>query len=169
MPSNSTSSPKFKSEIVVSINNGIHTLEVTHNWTLLYLLREILNLTGSKDGCDKGECGSCTVLMNDAPVYACQILAIRTHEKKITTIEGLMTNDRLHPIQKAFIEEDSGQCGYCTPGFVMSAYSLLERNPAPTEEEVRSALIGNLCRCNAYGRIIEGVMTAARGMKEGLK
>ena len=109
---------------------------------------------------------ACTVVVNEQPVYACQMLALQARGKEVVTVEGLANGDALHPIQRAFLEEDAGQCGYCTPGFVMSAYALLRRNPTPTESQIRDALQGNLCRCNAYGRIIRGVMAAADAMKE---
>ena len=157
----------FTSEINLVVNSRRHTLQVAHHWTLLHLLREVLDLTGAKVGCDRGECGACTILMDGLPVYACQLLAIQANGKEVLTIEGLATGSELHFIQKAFLEEDSGQCGYCTPGFIMSTHALLRSNPSPTEQEVRYALLGNLCRCNAYGRIIQGVMTAARAVQEG--
>ena len=134
--------------------------------TLLRLLRDILDLTGAKVGCDRGECGACTVVVNGEPVYSCQMLALQAQGKDVVTVEGLADGEGLHPIQRAFLEEDAGQCGYCTPGFVMSAYALLRRNPSPSEGQIREALQGNLCRCNAYGRIIRGVMAAADAMKE---
>ena len=158
---------QFTSEINLVVNNRRHTLQVAHHWTLLHLLREVLDLTGAKVGCDRGECGACTILMDGLPVYACQLLAIQANGKEVLTIEGLATGSELHFIQKAFLEEDSGQCGYCTPGFIMSTHALLRSSPSPTEQEVRYALLGNLCRCNAYGRIIQGVMKAARAVQEG--
>ena len=140
-------------------------MDAAHHWSLLRLLREVLDLTGAKVGCDRGECGACTVSVDGQPVYACQMLALQARGKEVVTVEGLADEDGLHPVQQAFLEEDAGQCGYCTPGFVMSAYALLLRNASPTEGEIREALAGNLCRCNAYGRIIEGVK-AAVAMKE---
>ena len=148
----------------LTVNGRAHKLDVAHHWTLLWVLRDVLDLTGAKVGCDRGECGACTVAVDGQPVYACQMLALQARGKDVVTVEGL-AEDALHPVQQAFLEEDSGQCGYCTPGFVMAAYALL-RNPSPTEGEIREALAGNLCRCNAYGRIIEGVKAAAEAMKE---
>ena len=154
------------SRVDLMVNNHRHNLVVAHHWTLLRVLREVLGLTGSKRGCDRGECGACTVVINRVPVNSCQILAIQARGKSILTIEGLATNQKLHPIQEAFLKEDSGQCGYCTPGFLMSAYALLQRNPAPTEQDIREALVGNLCRCNAYGRIMSGVVSACSALKK---
>ena len=139
-------------------------MDAAHHWTLLRLLRDVLDLTGAKVGCDRGECGACTVAVDGQPVYACQMLAMQARGKEVVTVEGLASGEGLHPVQQAFLEEDAGQCGYCTPGFVMAAYALLLRNPSPTEGEIREALAGNLCRCNAYGRILEGVKAATGKM-----
>ena len=133
-----------------------------HRWTLLYVLRELLDLTGSKAGCDRGECGSCTVLLAGLPVYACQMLAVQAAARPILTVEGLARDGVLDSIQQAFLDEDGGQCGYCSPGFLMTTKALLESNPDPTEQEIKFALAGNLCRCNAYGRIIAAVKAAAQ-------
>ena len=145
----------------MDVNGSVHDIEVGHHWTLLRVLRESLGLTGAKRGCDRGECGACTVLLDGRPVYACQMLAVQAVGRSITTIEALGESGKLHPIQQAFLDNDGGQCGYCTPGFVISAKALLDATPKPTEEEIRQALSGNLCRCNAYGRIIESVKQAA--------
>ena len=150
----------------LNVNGRVRNVDAEHHWTLLRLLREVLDLTGAKTGCDRGECGACTVVVNGEPVYACQMLALQARGKDVVTVEGMADGEELHPIQRAFLEEDAGQCGYCTPGFVMAAYALLLRNPSPSEEQIREALLGNLCRCNAYGRIIRGVMAAADAMKE---
>ncbi len=154
------------SQISLKVNGRVRKVDVAHHWTLLRALRDALDLTGAKVGCDRGECGACTVAVDGHPVYACQMLALQARDKEVVTVEGLADEDALHPVQQAFLEEDSGQCGYCTPGFVMSAYALLRQNPSPTEGEIRDALAGNLCRCNAYGRIIEGVKAAADAMRE---
>ncbi len=143
------------------MNGEVHKVEVRHHWTLLHVLRNLLDLTGAKRGCDMGECGACTVLLDGKPVYACQMLALQTAGRSIITIEGLGDSSNLHSIQQAFLENDGGQCGYCTPGFVLSAKALLDATPNPDEEQIRQALSGNLCRCNAYGRIIESVKQAA--------
>ena len=149
------------SPVSLTVNGRDHNLEVAHHWTLLDVLREQLDLTGSKRGCDRGECGSCTVLLDGRPVYSCQILALQASGRPIVTIEGLASDGRLDPVQQAFLEQDGGQCGFCTPGFVRSARALLDANPTPTDDEIREALSGNLCRCNAYGRILASVRAAA--------
>ena len=146
----------------IAVNGGSHTLQVEPRWTLLHLLREVMDLTGAKTGCDRGECGACTVLLNGAPVYSCMLLALQAQGAAVTTVEGLGTPEHLNPVQEAFVQEDGAQCGFCTPGFILSAEALLRRSPAPTEEEVRRALAGNLCRCNAYGRILAAVMRASQ-------
>lgn len=153
----------FRAEIQLNVNGDARLVKVRHHWTLLRVLRDALGLTGAKRGCDRGECGACTVLLDDKPVYACQMLALQAAGRKITTIEALADADELHPIQQAFLDNDGGQCGFCTPGFVMSAKALLDTIDAPTEAQIRQALSGNLCRCNAYGRIIESVKQAAGG------
>jgi len=127
---------------------------------------ERIDLTGTKQVCDRGECGGCTVLMDGKAVYSCMILALDAQGKEITTIESLADGDKLHPIQEAFVEHDALQCGFCTPGFVMSAKALLDENPDPTLEEIKHGLAGNLCRCGAYPRIFEAVQTAAKRMRK---
>ena len=147
-------------DIAIEVNGRTHDLEIDTRWTLLHVLREELGLTGAKRGCDRGECGACTVLLDDMPVNACMTLAATVSGRRIRTVEGLSSPDSLHPIQQAFLDNDGGQCGFCTPGFLMSATALLEQNPNPTDGNIRSALAGNICRCNAYGRIIESVRAA---------
>lgn len=154
-------STSHTSDIQIHVNGAVHRLHVDHRWTLLRVLREALGLTGAKRGCDRGECGACTVLVDDLPVCSCSMLALQVGNKKVRTVEGLGNADDLNPLQQAFLEADGGQCGFCTPGFIMSATALLESNPSPTEGDIKAALTGNLCRCNAYGRIIESVKTAA--------
>ena len=149
------------SPVSLNVNGREHRLDLRHHWTLLDVLREQIGLTGSKRGCDRGECGSCTVLLDGRPVYSCQVLALQVGGRPIVTIEGLASDGRLDPVQQAFLEQDGGQCGFCTPGFVMSARALLDANPTPTDDEIREALSGNLCRCNAYGRILASVRAAA--------
>ena len=156
----------FRSRIVIDVNRAAHDIEVDHRWTLLHVLREVLDLTGAKRGCDRGECGACTVLLRGVPVNSCQILAMQVGKRPVETVEGLSGSDGLHPIQKAFLRMDGGQCGFCTPGFVMSTKALLDSNPAPSIQEMRDALTGNTCRCNAYGRILASVEEAARIMAE---
>jgi aerobic-type carbon monoxide dehydrogenase small subunit (CoxS/CutS family) len=147
--------------IRLDINGEVYRLKVKSNWTLLDVLRRELGLTGSKKACDRGNCGACTVIVDRKPVYACSLLAITMEGKKILTVEGLKEGEKLHPIQKAFSEHGGYQCGFCTPGQMMSAKALLDNNAKPTREEVRVALSGNLCRCAAYPKIIESVLAAA--------
>lgn len=152
----------FETKLLIEVNGKALTLHVRHHWTLLRVLRESLGFTGAKRGCDRGECGACTVLLDGKPVYACQMLALQAAGRSVTTIEALGGSENLHPLQKAFLDNDGGQCGYCTPGFVLSVKSLLDSVPEPTDAQIRHALSGNLCRCNAYGRIIESVKQAVR-------
>ena len=149
------------SQICLEVNGEAHELTVPPHRTLLDVLREDLDLTGAKRGCDRGECGSCTVLLDGSPVYSCITLALQVRGRRVLTVEGLADDGQLDPVQQAFLDEDGGQCGYCTPGFLMSAKALLDTNPQPTDGEIREALSGNLCRCNAYGRILQSVRTAA--------
>ena len=161
MPNTDSVSPST-SAITLNVNGRSYPMQVQHQWTLLDVLREELDLTGAKRGCDRGECGSCTVLLAGKIAYACQLLAMQVGPRPVVTIEGLAADDRLDTVQQAFLDNDGGQCGFCTPGFVLAARCLLDTNPDPSEEEVRQALAGNLCRCNAYGRIIQSVRAAAR-------
>lgn len=146
----------------MNVNDRLHRVAVRHHWTLLRVLRDVLDLTGAKRGCDLGECGACTVLLDGKSVYACQMLALQVGRRSVTTIEALGDAHSLHPIQQAFLDNDGGQCGFCTPGFILSAKSVLDAIDDPTEEQIREALSGNLCRCNAYGRIIESVKQASQ-------
>ena len=148
--------------ISFTINGVEETHEVPSNMTLLTLLREQLNLTGVKSGCDAGECGACTVLMDGEPVNACLVLAVEVDGVNIRTVEGLESDGQLDPLQKAFIELTGTQCGFCTPGVLIQARALLDRNPDPTEDEIKSALRGNLCRCTGYTRIIESIQAVAQ-------
>ena len=148
-------------QIRLQVNGQTHNLDVPSHHSLLDVLREELDLTGSKRGCDRGECGSCTVLLDGKPVYSCITLAAQVRGRSVLTVEGLANGGQLDPVQQAFLDEDGAQCGYCTPGFLMSARALLDTNPNPTDAEIREALSGNLCRCNAYGRILQSVRTAA--------
>jgi xanthine dehydrogenase YagT iron-sulfur-binding subunit len=154
-------------KITLSINSRRHHLLVESRWSLLYVLREKLGLTGTKVGCERGECGACTVLIDDVPRYACMILAAEAQGVKITTLEGLMAGDELGPVQQAFLEEDAFQCGYCTPGQIMAAEGLLRSRPEPSREEIRRAMSGNLCRCGAYDHIFKAVGRAAALRKGG--
>ncbi len=152
-----------EANVQLTVNGHTHDLTVPGHRTLLDVLREDLGLTGSKRGCDRGECGSCTVLLDGKPVYACITLVVQVRGRRVLTVEGLAKDGRLDPVQQAFLDEDGGQCGFCTPGFLMSARALLDANPRPSDAEIREALSGNLCRCNAYGRILQSVRTAAAG------
>lgn len=129
--------------------------------SLLATLRDRLFLTGAKQGCDRGECGACTVLLNGEPVYACLTLTIACEGDEVTTVEGLAAGDALHPLQEAFVAHDAVQCGFCTPGLIIAAHDLLDRTPEPTEMQIREELSGNVCRCTGYGRIIEAVQQVA--------
>ena len=151
----------FTMRIRLEVNGQTHELTIPGDRMLLDVLREELALTGSKRGCDRGECGSCTVLLGGKPVYSCITLAAQARGRSVVTVEGLAKDGQLDTLQQAFLDEDGGQCGYCTPGFLMSARALLDENPRPTDAEIREALSGNLCRCNAYGRILQSVRTAA--------
>jgi carbon-monoxide dehydrogenase small subunit len=130
--------------------------------TLLDFLRDDLNLTGTKKGCDLGNCGACTVLMDGRPINSCLVLTVEAEDREILTIEGLSEGANLHPIQEAFIEHGAVQCGYCTPGMILSTKALLDENPSPTEEEVRVAIAGNLCRCTGYKKIVEAILSLSR-------
>ena len=152
----------YRASITLNVNGTDHQIEVDHRWTLLRVLRDVLGLTGAKRGCDRGECGACTVLVDGDPVCSCSMLALQVGGRQVRTVEGLGDANSLNVLQEAFLAEDGGQCGFCTPGFIMSATDLLESNPDPTEDEIKAALVGNICRCNAYGRIIESVKAAAK-------
>jgi xanthine dehydrogenase YagT iron-sulfur-binding subunit len=163
----------IKLEAIVRVNlsiNGLRrSLVVESRWSLLYVLREKLGLTGTKIGCERGECGARTVLIDEAPRYACLTLAVEAQATEIVTLEGLMHAERLAAVQQAFAEHDAFQCGYCTPGQIMSAEGLLRSNPAPNPEEIRRAMSGNLCRCGACAHIHRAIGRAAelQGAKEG--
>ncbi len=152
-----------KHTISLTVNGINEYAEVAANVTLLTLLREHLGLTGTKNGCAAGECGACTVLMNGEPVNSCLVLAVEADGAEIVTVEGLAQDKQLDPLQQAFIEHTGTQCGFCTPGVLISARALLNRNPNPNEAEIKDALRGNLCRCTGYTRIIDAVKTAAKG------
>jgi aerobic carbon-monoxide dehydrogenase small subunit len=136
------------------------------NRTMLDFLRKNMGLTGTKKGCEEGECGACTILVNGAPVTSCLMLAVEADGQEITTIEGISKNGKLNPVQKAFIEKWALQCGFCTPGMILSAMALLEANPKPTEYEIRDAIAGNLCRCTGYAKIVEAISAAAEVLRE---
>jgi len=148
--------------ISLIVNGTEELLQVPSNLTLLHALREKLGFTGTKNGCEAGECGACTVLVDGEPVNSCLVLAVELDGKEITTIEGLSENGQLSPLQQAFADLNAVQCGYCTPGMLMASTALLRRNPDPTELDIQEALVGNLCRCTGYQRIIDAVMKASR-------
>jgi carbon-monoxide dehydrogenase small subunit len=147
--------------ITLTVNNEFEQVDVPANMTLLELLREKLVLTGTKNGCAAGECGACTVMMNGEPVNSCLVLAVECEGADIVTVEGLAHDAQLDPIQSAIIEAGGVQCGYCTPGILIASRALIDRNPNPSESEIRAALVGNLCRCTGYMRIIKAVKEAA--------
>jgi xanthine dehydrogenase YagT iron-sulfur-binding subunit len=153
--------------VALSINGRLHRLLIEPRWTLLFVLRERLGITGTKAGCERGECGSCTVLIDGKPRYACMTLAAEAEGAEITTVEGLLDGEKLGTVQQAFVEKDAFQCGYCTPGQVMAAEGLLRITPSPTPEQIRLGMSGNLCRCGAYPNIETAVATAAGKNKGG--
>jgi carbon-monoxide dehydrogenase small subunit len=157
----------MKKTIELFINDRNYKLEVEANEILLDVLRERLGLNGTKDGCREGDCGACTVLVDGLPLNACMLLAIRMNGRRIETIEGLAQEGTLHPLQQAFVEHWGMQCGYCTPGVLMSAKALIDRNPHPDESAIRAALSGNLCRCTGYKKIVKAIQVAANEMNPG--
>lgn len=149
-------------EITLNVNGDEYVLGVKSYHTLLQVLRNQLGITSPKPGCENGECGACTILMDGEPVNSCLVLAVEADGRDLETVEGLSKEGDLHPLQKAFIDHNAVQCGFCTPGMLMSAKGLLDHNPNPSEQEVREALAGNLCRCTGYVRIIDAVLDASR-------
>ena len=149
-------------KVTVTVNGELEQVVVPSNMTLMRMLRESVALTGTKNGCSAGECGACTVLLNGEPVNSCMVLAAECDGADVVTVEGLAGENRLDPIQEAIIQEGGVQCGFCTPGILISAHALLKRTPDPSDDEIRAALVGNLCRCTGYVRIIESVKEAAR-------
>jgi len=149
-----------------TINGKSYKAELEPRVTLLDALRDQFELTGAKRVCDRAECGACTVLIDNKPVYACSVLAIEAQHKPISTVESLMAEARLHPVQQAFVDNDASQCGFCTPGMILATKALLEENPAPTEAEIKHYMRGNLCRGTGYKRILESIMVAARRLAQ---
>ncbi len=145
-----------------TVNGMLREVMVEPYQTLLDVLREELGLTGAKKGCDSGHCGACTILLQGKPVNSCLVLAVDARDKEILTIEGLAQEGKLHPLQEAFLQHGAFQCGYCTPGILLTAKAFLEENPHPTEEEVKEALVGNLCRCTGYVRIIQAIRSCTQ-------
>ena len=156
----------MKKEMVFTLNNEEVVVEVDPKWTLLYLLREVLELTGTKEGCGVGECGACTVIVDGEAVNSCLYPVLEAQGRTVVTIEGVASSDgTLHPIQQAFIENNGVQCGYCTSGMIMSAKALLDKKGDPTEEEIRTSIAGNICRCTGYVQIVESVLQAAEKVR----
>ena len=151
-----------KVPITLTVNGKLHKTEVEPRETLLEALRHHLDITGAKRVCDRGTCGACTVIVAGNPVYSCSTLAIEAQGKPITTVEGLMTGEKLHPVQQAFVDNDGQQCGFCTPGFVVACKAFLDKHPSPTPEQVRHGLGGNLCRCGTYIGVRAAVLQAAK-------
>ena len=152
----------MKAKVHLKVNGYDYDLEVEPRRTLLEIIREDLELTGTKEGCSLGECGTCTVLLDGKPIKSCITLAVQANGREVTTIEGLEQADgNLHPLQQAFIDHGAIQCGFCTPGMILAAKALLDENPRPTELEVRNAIAGNLCRCTGYQKIIEAILAAS--------
>jgi xanthine dehydrogenase YagT iron-sulfur-binding subunit len=155
------------SAITLTVNGRRQKVLVEARWSLLYVLRDQFGLTGTKVGCERGECGACTVLIDGQARYACMTLAVEADGHEITTVEGLMSGEELGPTQQAFAEEDAFQCGYCTPGQVMAAESLLRANPSPNLDQIRQGMAGNICRCGAYAHIFKAVAKAADLKRQG--
>lgn len=152
----------MKQLVTLRVNGETHELPVDVRRTLLEVLRDELSLTGTKEGCGTGDCGACTVLLDGVPIASCLTLAVEAQGKEISTIEGLARGGQLHPLQHAFIEHGAIQCGFCTPGTIMSAKALLDKNPQPTEAEVREAISGNYCRCTGYTKIVEAILATSQ-------
>jgi aerobic-type carbon monoxide dehydrogenase small subunit (CoxS/CutS family) len=159
----------MKEIIRFELNKNPLELSVNSDDSLLWVIRSSLNLTGTKFGCGLGQCGTCTVLINNKAQRSCMLTVDFVQGKKVTTIEGLATNGELHPVQKAFMSHDAMQCGFCTPGMILNACSLLHENPEPSSQDIIDGMEENLCRCGTYGRIIEAVQTAAKEMEGGIK
>jgi carbon-monoxide dehydrogenase small subunit len=153
----------MKRIITLTVNGETVEAAVEPNRTLLQLLREDLGLTGTKHGCGLGDCGACTVIMDGKPVNSCLVLAVQSNGREILTIEGLAENGELHPLQQAFVDQGGIQCGFCTPGMILSAKALLDEKPKPTELEIRTAISGNLCRCTGYQKIVQAIQAASEG------
>ncbi len=155
----------MKKPLQLTVNGELRQVLVEPYYSLLDALRDDIRLTGTKKGCDEGDCGACTVFLNGKPVTSCMVLAHSAHDSEVTTIEGLANLEELHPVQQAFVDHGGLQCGFCIPGLIMSATALLQENPNPTEEEVRFGIGGNLCRCTGYSKVVEAVLAAAEGMR----
>ena len=155
----------MRKTLQLTVNGELRQVLVEPYYSLLDALRDDIRLTGTKKGCDEGDCGACTVFLNGKPVTSCMVLAHSAHDSEVTTIEGLANLEELHPVQQAFVDHGGLQCGFCIPGLIMSATALLQENPNPTEEEVRFGIGGNLCRCTGYSKVVEAVLAAAENMR----
>lgn len=155
----------MRKALQLTVNGELRQVLVEPYYSLLDALRDDIRLTGTKKGCDEGDCGACTVFLNGKPVTSCMVLAHSAHDSEVTTIEGLANLEELHPVQQAFVDHGGLQCGFCIPGLIMSATALLQENPNPTEEEVRFGIGGNLCRCTGYSKVVEAVLAAAEDMR----
>lgn len=148
----------------LNINDKEYEINIKESWTLLYVLREVLNLTGTKCGCSTGDCGACKIIVDGEALNSCLILAVKAEGKSITTIEGITNGSELHPIQQAFIDSGAVQCGFCTPGMIITTKALLDKNPSPSKEEILKAIDNNLCRCTGYVKIIDAIQLASKRM-----
>jgi carbon-monoxide dehydrogenase small subunit len=155
----------MKHQLRLTVNGEPSEVLVEPYCSLLDLLRDHLHLTGTKKGCDEGDCGACTVLIDGKTVTSCMVLALDARDREITTVEGLAQGEKLHPVQEAFVQYGGVQCGFCTPGLIMSGVGLLRENPHPTEEDVRFALGGNLCRCTGYAKVVQAILKAAEAIR----
>ena len=153
--------------ITLSVNGEKHAADVEPRLLLVHLIREVLKLTGTHIGCDTTHCGACTVLLDGRAVKSCTLFAVQARDREIVTVEGLEQDGKLHPLQEAFVAEHGLQCGFCTPGMLMTSYAFLGKHPAPSEDEIRHAISGNLCRCTGYVNIVKGVQHAAVKLQEG--
>jgi aerobic carbon-monoxide dehydrogenase small subunit len=153
--------------VKLSINGEKHEANVEPRLLLVHMIREVLRLTGTHIGCDTTHCGACTILMDGRPVKSCTMFAVQAQGKELMTVEGLEQNDKLHPLQEGFMAEHGLQCGYCTPGMLMTSYAFLKKHPSPTEDDIRWAISGNLCRCTGYVNIVKSVQYAAAKLREG--
>jgi xanthine dehydrogenase YagT iron-sulfur-binding subunit len=156
----------YQARVHLEVNGQSYTLEIEHRTTLLEVLRDRLDLTGAKRACDRGECGACTVLLDGQPMYACHLLAMQVRGRQVVTIEGLATRADFRPVLEAFVANDAGQCGFCTPGFAVAAYAALQRDPTCSASQMRWELVGHICRCNAYEKIIAAVGEAGSRMRQ---
>jgi carbon-monoxide dehydrogenase small subunit len=153
--------------VQVAINGETHEAEVEPRLLLVHLIRDVLRLTGTHIGCDTTHCGACTVLLDGRPVKSCTVFAVQAHGRELMTVEGLERDGKLHPIQEGFVQEHGLQCGYCTPGMLMTGYAFLQTHASPTEAEIRAAISGNLCRCTGYVNIVKAIQHAAARLREG--